>query len=162
MEGTDPAERVRHLFLDDEGVYGCAETALVALQEQFGFPDAADSSPAMVLNGGVAYSGGVCGAITGAVLAVGRLAGQRVEDHREAKTTARRLIMAVMDDFESEFGATDCRTLTGYDMTVDHEAFMEDGAWKVDCTRRLQFVVARLQALVDRTEWDRAVAALEA
>jgi C_GCAxxG_C_C family probable redox protein len=161
VESPELAERVRHLFLDDAGAYGCAETAMVALQERFGLPDPGDSSAAMVLNGGIAYSGGMCGAITGAALAVGRLAGRRIEDHREAKTTARRLIMAVADEFLAEFGATDCRTLTGYDMTVAHEAFMEDGTWMTDCTRRLQFVVARLHSLADQAEWERALAALD-
>ena len=57
-------ELTRSLFLRDDNHYGCAESSLVALQKLYGLPDADDSSSAMVLNGGIAYSGGVCGAIS--------------------------------------------------------------------------------------------------
>jgi len=64
MSGAKPNQRVRELFLEDEGLHGCAETSLVALQEHYGLPNAGDSSPALVLNGGIAYSGSTCGALT--------------------------------------------------------------------------------------------------
>ena len=80
MSGTSPEEIARQLFLRDDNHYGCAETSLVALQRAYGLPNADDSSSAMALNGGVAYSGGVCGAISGAAMAVGRLAEQRIGD----------------------------------------------------------------------------------
>jgi C_GCAxxG_C_C family probable redox protein len=107
----------------------------------------------MILNGGVAYSGGVCGALTGAGLALGRLAAERIDGHREAKATARRILMRLMAEFREEFGATDCRTLTGYDMIEDHDEFMEDGTWKTTCTRQLEYVVERLESLHDPDEW---------
>ena len=79
MADPDLIERTRALFLRDDNTYGCAEVALVALQEHWSLPDAADSSAAMALNGGVAYSGATCGAITGAAMAVGRLADPTVD-----------------------------------------------------------------------------------
>ena len=53
----------------------------MVLKEAFGLPDPLDPSAAMTLNGGVAYSGGVCGAISGASLAVGLLASRRFKSH---------------------------------------------------------------------------------
>mgnify|MGYP001818903262 CR=1 FL=1 len=146
-------DRARGLFLREENSYGCAETALIALQEEFGLPDPTDSSPAMALNGGVAYSGGVCGAITGVGLAVGRLAESRIDDHREAKTAARRILQRLMVEFEQEFSATDCRDLTGYDLLRDHDAFIEDGAWRTACMRQIEFAVERLAGLAEAGEW---------
>ena len=59
---TDVARcRARELYVDDANVHGCAETAFVVLKEAFGLPDATDSSAAMALNGGVAYSGATKG-----------------------------------------------------------------------------------------------------
>jgi C_GCAxxG_C_C family probable redox protein len=157
MSDMDPKLRARSLFLDDEGHHGCAETSLVALQEHFGLPNAGDSSPALVLNGGIAYSGGTCGALTGAALAVGRLAASRIPDHREAKSAARFLIQGVMAEFDESFGAVDCRSLTGYDMMTDHDAFMEDGTWKTTCTAQIEFVIDRLAGLVDEDNWKAAL-----
>lgn len=160
--GTDTAiEVARGLFLRDDNNYGCAESAMVALQELYGLADAEDSSAAMVLNGGVAYSGGVCGAITGAALAVGKLAGERIADHREAKRTARRLIQLVMAEFEGEFGSHDCSDLIDYDLTTQHDDFIESGVWRNSCMKQIEFSVARLHALADEDVWSEVVLALE-
>jgi C_GCAxxG_C_C family probable redox protein len=154
MAGTPvPIERARDLFLDDANIYGCAETTLVALQEHYSLANAGDSSPAMALNGGVAYSGGMCGAITGAALAVGRLAEERIADHREAKRTARRIIQDLMARFAEAHGSTQCRDLTGYDLLEDHDAFLESGIWRTACMEQIEFALDRLAPLVDPDTW---------
>lgn len=145
----------RELFLDDATTYGCAETALVVLAEAYGLPDPRDSSAAMALNGGIAYGGGTCGAITGAAIAIGRLAGRRIDDHREAKRVARVLTRDLIDAFEAEFGATACRALIGVDLSTDagHRAFIESGAWRDGCMRQIEMAVARLAPLADEAAW---------
>ena len=160
MATIDPGARARELFLDESNTYGCAETVLIVLKETYGLPDASDSAPAMALNGGLAYSGGPCGAVSGAALAIGQLAAARIEDHREAKEAARRITARLMDDFESEFGATDCRTLTGVDLRTDegHRRFIESGAWRDGCMRQIEFAVGRLATLAEPAAWDEATA----
>ncbi|MBP1631789.1 MAG: GCAxxG family protein [Acidobacteria bacterium] len=152
---TDHVLRARELFLDDTNAYGCAEVTLIVLQEALGLPDAGDSSPAMALNGGIAYSGGTCGAITGAALAAGRLAGRCLADHSEAKREARRLVQELMTGFRAEFGSVDCRHLTGYDLDApgQHEAFIADGTWRVNCMRQIEYTVGRLTHLAREAGW---------
>lgn len=152
---TDSTSRARELFLDDANTYGCAEVALVVLQEQLGLPDPGDSSPAMALNGGVAYSGGICGAITGASLAVGRLAGFCFPDHARAKTEARGLVQDLLAAFTDEFGSVDCRRLTGYDLAAPggHEAFIADGTWRVNCLRQIEYAIDQTARLLRRARW---------
>jgi C_GCAxxG_C_C family probable redox protein len=154
--------RARELFLDDANTYGCAETALVVLQEAFGLPDPADASAAMALNGGVAYSGSTCGAVTGAALAVGQLAASRIDDHREAKRAAREITAELLTAFEAAFGATTCRALTGADLGTDegHRAFIESGAWRDGCMRQIELAVGRLAPLDDADAWREATAAV--
>lgn len=158
------AAQVRDRFLADGSPYGCAESTLLTLQAQFGLDDSSDGAAAMALNGGVAYSGGTCGAITGAAMALGRLAGQRIDDRGRAKRVARELAAGLIDDFQGAFGATDCRTLTGVDLRAPggHDAFMAAGAWRVDCLRRLELVVERLAPLADLEAWDAWIAAIDA
>jgi len=140
------AERARGLFLDDSNGLVCAETAFVVLKAAYGLPEASDPSAAMVLNGGLAYGGGTCGALTGAAVATGLLAARRSADHAEAKRAAREAVAAVMDGFRDRFGALDCRTLTGRDIRNPeaHRAFVEDGEWRVSCMAQLEFVVRAL------------------
>jgi len=154
----------RALFLDDSHAHGCAESTLVALASAFGLPGAEDPSAAMALNGGIAYSGSTCGAITGAALALGRLAATRVVDHAEAKRVARALTQALMAAFDAEFGATTCRALTGLDLSTEagHQAFLEHGVWREACRRQVEFVVASLAPLADEAAWLERVRGVEA
>ncbi len=155
---NDPAARARDLFLRDENTYGCAETGLVALQEHFGFDNPGDATPAMALNGGIAYTGGICGAITGAALAIGRLAGERITDHRDAKKAARLLTQDLIREFRTEFTETTCDALTGYDMLVDHDAFIESDVWRTACMRQIEMAVTHAGQLNDPEIWEAEVA----
>jgi C_GCAxxG_C_C family probable redox protein len=147
--------QARSLFLRQDNSYGCAETTQMALQHALGLPDPDDGSASMALNGGVAYSGGVCGAITGAALAVGRLAGMRIADHRRAKRCARELVGDLMEAFQAEFAATDCRQLVGYDLSSpdQHAAFIASGIWRDTCMRQIEFAVRHVSPLADPVVW---------
>ena len=151
MTEQEAVEQARAYFITEDNVHGCAETTLMVLQQTYGLPNAADSSPAMVLNGGVAWSGGPCGAITGAAMAVGRLAAQRIADHKEAKRVARSIIAQVMAEFRAEYGHTDCRDLVGLDISTEegHAQFIEGQMWHTVCMRQIEFVVRRLVRLRD-------------
>ena len=162
MSDAKPEEIARKLFLRDDNFYGCAESSLVALQRIYGFDNADDSSSAMALNGGVAYSGGICGAISGAAMAVGRLAEQRITDHKEAKRTARRIVQKVMAEFDAEFGSHNCSGLIEYDISTQegHDQFIESGVWRNTCMKQIEFSVGRLSALADPAVWDEVEAEL--
>ena len=152
----DPIAQARDLFLTDDNAHGCAEATYITLKRAYGLPDAEDSAAAMALNGGIAYSGGVCGAISGAALAIGQLAGRHIADHNEAKTKARELVMALMDEFEVEFGSTTCRGLLGLDLRKpgEHDRFIESGIWQTNCMRQIEFSVKRLANLEASVEWE--------
>ena len=155
MQGAGLERRVRELFLDDANTFGCAETALVVLQEAFSLPGAADSSPAMALNGGIAYSGSMCGALTGAALAAGRLAGRCFPDHARAKRAAREVTQALLTDFSLRFGTASCRELTGFDFTQPgaHHDFIVGGTWRDACLRQIIFAVERMSTLIRDAGW---------
>lgn len=148
----DPATKA--LELCDESVgFGCAEATFVALKEHFGLAEAADPSPAMALNGGIAYSGGVCGAISGAALAVGALAGLRFDDHATAKTMARGVVQRAMADFASEMGDVRCRELIGFDLSTEHDEFLASGKWENGCMAQIKFVIDRVAPLAAEDAW---------
>ena len=156
----DPVERARDLCLNEDTAFGCAEGTYAALQEHFLGRAATDSTEAMALNGGIAYSGGTCGALSGAALALGRLAGDRVDDRPTAKRVARGLVQHLMTEFEAEYGATDCRSLTGFDLATAHDEFMESGVWENSCLGQIAFVIERLERLADPNSWTGAVLAV--
>jgi len=160
----DVAALARAYYLDDRNQFGCAETAFIVLKGAYELDDPMDAGAAMALNGGVAYSGGACGAITGAALAVGMLADRRIDDHGAAKRVARELVARLMDDFRDEHGAVDCRDLLGCELRApgQHEAFIAGGTWRDRCMRQVEFTVTRLALLADEDAWTAAVRGLGA
>ena len=93
-----------------------------------------------------------------------RLAGERIEDHREAKRTARRIIKLIMAEFREEFGSHNCGDLIDYEISIpsEHDAFIESGVWRDTCMKQIEFSVARLHALADPDVWDEVVGSLDA
>lgn len=152
----------RETFLTEGNSYGCAETVLVVLKYAYDLPAPADSAPAMALNGGVAWSGGVCGTLSGAALAVGALAGRRIADHHLAKTVARQIIDELLLAFEDHFGSVTCGALVGDIRGPEaHARFIASGVWRDSCMRQIEFVVTRLGPLADRDVWQAKVDALQ-
>lgn len=162
MTQADALARARELFLRDDNLYGCAETTLVALLEVFGLGGEDDAALCMALNGGVAWRGWVCGAISGAAIAVGRLAASRIPDHKEAKRVSRAIINGFIDQFCAAYGATHCRDLLGLDIhePTQHARFIESGIWRDVCMRQIEFAVRALAPLGDEQEWERAISRL--
>jgi C_GCAxxG_C_C family probable redox protein len=163
MDEQQAVELARATFITEDNIHGCAETTLIVLQKAYGLSAATDSSPAMVLNGGVAWSGGCCGAITGAAMAVGRLAAQRIADHKEAKRTARSIIKRLMDDFSAEYDHLNCRDLVGLDISSEegHATFIEGQVWHTVCMNQIEFSLRRLVALQDDQVWQETIRQLQ-
>jgi C_GCAxxG_C_C family probable redox protein len=155
MTELEAVQKARAYFLSEENTYGCAETTLLVLQEAYGLPRALDASAAMALNGGLAWSGGPCGALSGAALAVGRLAAQRISDHRLAKTTARRIVTDLIFAFQDRHGACNCSELIGLDISTEegHARFIESKVWHATCMDQIEFVIGRLVGLHNLETW---------
>ena len=158
----DPIARARDLCLDEESAFGCAEGTYAALQEHFELSDTSNSTEAMALNGGIGYSGGTCGALIGAALTLGRLAGIRLAERPQAKRVARGLLQKLMADFAAEFGSTQCRELTGFDLASDHDAFLASGVWETGCQAQIEFAIKQLAPLTSHEAWDAALVGIAA
>jgi C_GCAxxG_C_C family probable redox protein len=160
---VDAVALARAYYLDERHQFGCAETSYMVLKAAYGLDDPMDPSAAVAFNGGIAYSGGLCGALTGAALAVGMLAERRIDDHGRAKHVARELVASTLEAFRAEHGAVDCRELIRFDLRAPggHDAFLASGDWRDTCMRQIEFVVERLATLADVTAWDRAVREVE-
>jgi len=142
----------RKCFLRDDNLYGCAESAYIALKTVFDLPNSQVSSSAIALNGGIAYSGAVCGAITGAALAIGELAEYRIENHKAAKQSAREIVRQLIIDFQNEFSSSECAKLIPYQLSIplEHKKFIVSGIWRTVCMKQIEFAVAQTVELVER------------
>lgn len=118
---------------------GCAQMTLRALQEVLGLDDLGSFKAASALSGGVTLAGEVCGALLGAVMAVGLATGRsRLEPTSQSAEYAKAMDAGkkVFDKFKEEFGGVRCRDIhvklfgRYYDLRNPEEwkQFVESGA----------------------------------
>jgi len=103
------AEKAVHNFVNDS--FNCAEGVVAAVSEADGLAPRAHTAMAGPFGGGIGSLGHVCGAITGALMMIGKHAAEESAPRAEIRRRAQLLYQR----FEATFGATDCRTLTAHD-----------------------------------------------
>ena len=108
--------------------YHCAECVLMALAESRGIQSDLIPRIATSFSGGIADTGGMCGAVSGAIMSFGLVAG------RDAPTDPSENCFALarqfMDRFEARYGSLSCRVLTDCDLTSAEglRRFFDSGA----------------------------------
>lgn len=101
--------------------YTCAQSTFAALSELFGMGEEQAIRVSAAFGGGIARSGDFCGALSGALMALGLKRGQpetSAEIKNDLYARARSLIAA----FEESCGARDCRDLIGCDLSTPEGA----------------------------------------
>jgi len=108
---SDMEARGRELF--DSGMY-CAEAVLKTIAERQGIESDLVPGIATGLCAGMARKGGPCGAMTGAILALGMIYGRNNPDQSVQETFDAVRVM--MEKFEDRFGSTNCTELLNADL----------------------------------------------
>ena len=108
MTTIQVAQRSEALF--QQG-FCCAESVLQAIAKSLGIQSELIPRIATGLCGGIAKTGGICGAVSGGVLAINMVTGR---SHAGQSPEANvRLVRAFLSEFETKFGTTNCERLMG-------------------------------------------------
>jgi C_GCAxxG_C_C family probable redox protein len=123
----------------------CAESVLCSLLKYWG--EDGDFAPriATAFGGGICGRQGICGALTGGLMAVGIKLGRRQPG--DDKAPANQAGKALIAWAEGEIPSLDCRTLTGADFSNPEESARfraPGGAHEAVCERLVAQVVRRL------------------
>jgi C_GCAxxG_C_C family probable redox protein len=105
--------------------FGCAESILKAIAESKGIESALIPRIASGFCGGVANTGGMCGAAIGGIMAISILYGRdRAEDSKELNY---QKVQQFIREFNLKFGSVNCTQLTGCDLGTKegHDKFKE-------------------------------------
>jgi C_GCAxxG_C_C family probable redox protein len=89
---------------------------LLAVCQQLGIQHETVPGIATAFGGGIGGTGSVCGALVGAVMAIGLTHGRRNSSERDARAYA--LTQEMRRRFEATMGHVDCRDLTGMDLST--------------------------------------------
>lgn len=130
--------------------FSCAESVVQALLWDDEEASAAGQRMATAFGGGTARRGGTCGALHGAAMAIGYLAGRTSPDDAEGKDRVYALINELYDRVEAARGATECRALTGLDFATPGAQEIFDAEVKGRlCLPLIREVVRLAAALLD-------------
>jgi C_GCAxxG_C_C family probable redox protein len=134
--------KAREYFLKG---YSCSESVLRALADEWYLPAGVAPRAGSALGGGVGASGEVCGAITGAAVALGLYKGRDdindvvgAERKKKLYVTMHRLIKA----FERRYGAVACRDVIRLDLSDPDQLdiYKQFGKRRNICARLVAFV----------------------
>ncbi|MGE4299036.1 MAG: C-GCAxxG-C-C family protein [Desulfovibrionaceae bacterium] len=120
-----PGERARELFASG---FFCAESVLKAVAEAKGIASEYIPGVATGFCSGVSRTQDRCGALSGAVMAVGLIYGRREPDETVDDCYMRTI--KLVRRFKERFGSLDCTTLCGHDLSTEEgrAAFKERDA----------------------------------
>jgi C_GCAxxG_C_C family probable redox protein len=106
-------QRACELFQSE---YNCAESVLMALAESQGIESERIPRLATGFGGGIARTGQMCGALSGAIIGMGLVLGRDKPDVKPDGFYAT--IQKLLGDFEATHGTIQCRALIQLDLTT--------------------------------------------
>ena len=109
--------------------YCCSESVLMSVAEDKGIKSGLIPKIATGFCGGIAHTRNICGAVSGAIMALGMLLGRdKAEDSREELNSA---IHKLLGEFEKRYGSTNCYELLNCDLDTQEgmEKYLENNLW---------------------------------
>ncbi len=126
------AEQAKSLFLSG---YNCAQSVVLSFADDLKISRELVQKMAAGFGGGMGKQQETCGAVTGAIMVLGLLSGEHVNNNDELKSQSYALVKAFFRQFNGEFKTTNCSELTGCDLNTPEgsEKFREEGIMEGIC-----------------------------
>ena len=132
--------------------YNCAQSVLWAVAETCGLAcPACIPAVALAMGGGIGHTGRACGALTGAVMALGLAVDRAVVGGSLSarKDEANRLTDALVHRFADEFGSTDCLALLGFSWSEADAVERWHRQRRRKCDRYVRWAAAEAARIID-------------
>jgi len=115
--------------------FSCSQAVLAAVSEPLGLDRERALKISQPFGGGMASMGLTCGAVTGAMLAIGLKYGRTRPEDEDAKQKTYRLVHEFLRRFQDRNGSIVCRELIGVDLSAPdgHKLGAERGVFENLC-----------------------------
>jgi C_GCAxxG_C_C family probable redox protein len=153
MTTIQVAQRSEELF--QQG-FCCAESVLQAVAESRGIKSELIPKIATGLCGGIAKTGGICGAVSGGVLAINTVTGRNSAGQSTEANV--RLVRAFLSEFEMKFGTTNCERLIGchLDTPEGQRFFKENKLRETKCQMFSKEAAGMASAILEQEDQNHA------
>jgi C_GCAxxG_C_C family probable redox protein len=142
----DRAQRALELFSRN---YNCAQSVYAASATGSSHNEAQRLALAAPFGGGVARQGEICGALTGALLALGEMhEAALTADRATAQKALYEQAQQLIEEFRAAHGAIRCRELTGCILATEegHRSFAERGVRANVCAKLVAFAATQVES----------------
>ncbi|MCL2058429.1 MAG: C-GCAxxG-C-C family protein [Oscillospiraceae bacterium] len=149
-ENNKPSEKVEQAVecFKREGGYNCAQSIFATYSEAFGIDRDMAFKLSCGLGGGMGKTGQACGAVSGAVLALGLKYGRYLPEDRVSKEHTYSLVQEFEKMFIERNGSIKCDELLGFEMrTADRDTVKE--ITKQRCPRFVQDAAEILETFLE-------------
>lgn len=109
------SENAEDLFLSG---YNCAQSVVLSFADDLKFSKELAQKMAAGFGGGMGKQQETCGAVTGAIMVLGLLKGEEVNNNDELKASAYGAVKDLTRDFVAVYKTTQCRELIGCDLNT--------------------------------------------
>jgi len=146
MANTSPPQKAKTRF---ENGYACSQSVFSTLSPNLGLDEETALKVSSAFGGGMGRHGEVCGAVTGALMALGLKFSSTNEDKEEA---IREASQELMRRFKEEKGSLLCRELLGYHLIVpeERETAKESGVFQTRCPIFVQHATELAKEIIER------------
>jgi C_GCAxxG_C_C family probable redox protein len=126
----------------------CAESVLLAIAESKGIQSEFIPKIATGFCAGVSRTCGMCGAVSDAILAIGLFKGRSAPEEDIMPTY--RTVQRLLQEFEAQFGSTNCRDLVGCDLGTDEgQDYFKKNIIREKCIRLTEGATAVALRLIE-------------
>ncbi|MCL2832072.1 MAG: C-GCAxxG-C-C family protein [Treponema sp.] len=117
--------------------FNCAQAVLTSHCEEFGLSDEIAKKLSCGFGGGVGHTGGICGAVNGAIMLIGLKYGKYKKDDDESKDKTYKLVNQFINEFKNEFGSVNCTELVKFNLSKEDELLKarEAGVFTTVCPK---------------------------
>ncbi len=128
----------------------CSQAVFSAFATELGLESSVALQIASAFGGGIGRTGQTCGAVTGALMALGLKYGPTQAGDKAAKERMIVLAREFLARFQAREGATLCRDLLGRDISTPegHQAAREQGLFKSFCPKLVADAVEIVEQMI--------------
>jgi len=132
--------------------YNCAQSVLAAYAEDYNLSKDHALSVAVAFGGGIGRLQETCGAVTGALMALGLSSNFKEGDGRDKINKVYDEAHKFIDDFIRENGTVKCRDLLGCDLQSEegHRYFVENKLREKKCQAYIRFACELLDKYLSK------------
>lgn len=127
------AEQANDCFISG---FNCAQAVFTAFNEELGLEKESALKISSSFGGGMAHLNETCGAVTGALMAIGLKYGRVKADDIQTKEKNYSIVNEFAKRFKAKFGSLKCTDLIGYDLSTEKglRKATEEMRFRTHCT----------------------------